>query len=211
MIWRRGGGYWILRAVAWLAMWPVHRVTVTGMENLPATGGALLVANHQSMLDIPLLGTRLRRRVTFVARDSLRKNPFLRFVLHTCAGITVKRGRGDRAALDAMIAALAQGRLVAIFPEGTRSKDGSVREFQRGALMVAKRAGVPIVPIGVAGTGAVWPAGRILPRPGRLGLAVGEPLAADTPAERARAAVVELADAVHARSGARLPAAGASS
>jgi len=205
MIFGRGEGYRVMRACVWLAMWPLYRIRTQGLERIPAEGGALLVANHQSMLDIPLIGTRVRRTVTFVARESLRKNPFLRWVIHTCGGITVTRGRADRAALDAIIAELKAGKLVAIFPEGTRSKDGSVREFQRGALVVAKRAGVPVVPIGLAGTGAVWPAGRPVPGPGRLGLAVGEPLPSDAEAVRARDAVEALSEAARADSGARRP------
>lgn len=194
MFWRHGGGYRVLRAFMWLLLWPIQRMTVQGLEKVPATGGALLVANHQSMLDIPVIGTRVKRSITFVARDTLRKNPILRFVLHTCGGITVKRGSADRAALAAIITALQAGECVAIFPEGTRSKDGSVKAFQRGALVVAKRAKVPIIPIGLAGTGAAWPAGKALPGPGRIGMVVGDAIAADTSdaAEVARAAVAEL-------------------
>ena len=205
MIFGRGQGYRIMRACVWFAMWPMYRIRVEGLENVPREGGALLVANHQSMLDIPLIGTRVRRTVTFVARDTLRKNPFLRWVIHTCGGITVKRGSADRAALDAMIAELSAGKLVAIFPEGTRSRDGSVRDFQRGALLVAKRAGVPVIPMGVAGTGAVWPSGRPVPGPGRLGLALGEPLPPRTDAAEVKAAVETLAERAREHSGARRP------
>ncbi|QDU84943.1 1-acyl-sn-glycerol-3-phosphate acyltransferase [Planctomycetes bacterium Pla163] len=205
MFWRHGGGYRLMRSIIWLLLWPLERMTVVGLEKIPAEGGALVVANHQSMLDIPVIGTRVKRSITFVARDTLRKNPILRFVLHTCGGITVKRGSADRAALAAIIAALEAGECVAIFPEGTRSKDGEVKAFQRGALVVAKRAGVPIIPVGLAGTGAAWPAGQALPGPGRIGMVVGDAIAPDTPdaAEVARAAVAELVLRADAARGAR--------
>jgi 1-acyl-sn-glycerol-3-phosphate acyltransferase len=192
---RRGGGYRAIRLLARVLMGLLHRRRARALEHVPATGGVLLVANHQSMLDIPFIATSIGRRITFVARDSLRTNPVLAFVIHACDGLTVRRGEADRAALEAMVERLRAGECVAIFPEGTRSKDGTVAPFQRGALMVAKRAKVPVVPLGLAGTGAAWPAGRALPRAGRLALVAGEALDPTAPeaAELAHARVAALA------------------
>lgn len=197
---RRGGGYHAIRFIARMGMALLHRRRLIGVDGVPPTGGVLLVVNHQSMLDIPFVATSIDRRITFVARATLNENPLLRFVIHACDGVTVKRGEADRAALEAMVERLAAGECVCIFPEGTRSKDGTVAPFQRGALMVARRAKVPVVPIGLSGTGAAWPAGRALPRWGRLGLAVGpaiDPSTSDA-ADVAHRAVSALAAAAAA-------------
>jgi 1-acyl-sn-glycerol-3-phosphate acyltransferase len=152
------------------------RMKVEGMEHVPRRGGALLAVNHQSYLDILVIGASMPRHVTFVARDTLTESRILAFIMHGCGAIFVRRGTSDRAALRAMAEHLAAGDLVAIYPEGTRSRDGRVGTFKGGAVMAARLGGVPIVPVGIRGAFQAWPRGRILPWPKKVGVRFGPPI-----------------------------------
>ncbi len=167
--------YRLCAFLSWLASRVVFRLKIRGLENLPA-GGCLLVANHQSFLDIPFLGGSIPRHVSFVARDSLANARWLAYVMRECGAVLVKRGAGDRRALRAILAHLEAGDCVAIFPEGTRTRDGRIQPFQSGALHAARRAGVPVVPVGIRGSFEAWPRQQKLPRPHKVELTVGAPL-----------------------------------
>lgn len=129
-----------------------HRLRIEGAQHLPREGGALIVANHQSYLDIPAVAASTRRHVSFVARASLARSRFLAFVMRHSGVVLIQRGTADRAALRAMARHLELGDLVTVYPEGTRSPDGRLGEFRGGALLAARMAGVPIVPAGIRGT-----------------------------------------------------------
>jgi len=177
-----------------------HRRRAEGAEHIPEEGGALIVANHQSYLDIPLISSTTRRHVAFVARDTLADSRVLKFVMRECGAVLIRRGVGDRAALRAMQEHLDRGDLVAIFPEGTRSADGSVGEFRGGALLAARKARVPIVPAAIRGMHGVWPRERRLPGPGRLGIRFSAPVDPRAPGalEAVRGAVVASAGSYEA-------------
>jgi 1-acyl-sn-glycerol-3-phosphate acyltransferase len=164
-----------------------HRVRVEGLENLPKEGGAVLAANHQSFLDILLLGGFVPRHTAFVARDTLADWKWLAYVMRECGTVLVKRGTSDRKALRGMADHLVLGDCVAIFPEGTRSKDGRLGEMKGGALLAARMAKVPIVPIGIRGAHEAWPRGRWIPFPKKIGLRFGPPV--DSAREDAHEAV----------------------
>jgi cytidylate kinase len=152
------------------------RLRVEGLENIPRDHGAILAANHQSYLDILILGASVPRHVTFVARDTLAESRFLAFVMRGCGAILIKRGASDRAALRAMTDRLRRGDLVAIYPEGTRSRDGKLGTFKGGAVMAARLGGVPIVPIGLRGAYRAWPRGQLLPSPRKVAVRFGPPI-----------------------------------
>lgn len=171
---RKGVVYRLLWGIARAASLLLFGLRVRGEERLPR-GGVLLVANHASYLDIPLLGASLGRHVSFVARHSLADNPLLAWVMARCGAVLVRRDSPDRAALEEMLAHLEAGDCVAIFPEGRRSRDGRLGSFKGGAALVARRGGVPVVPVALFGTARAWPPGR-LPRPARIGVRFGEPL-----------------------------------
>ena len=154
----------------------VHRLEVSGSDNVPSQGGILLVCNHQSFLDIPVVASGLSRHVAFVARDTLARSRFLSFWMRGAGTILVRRGAPDRAALEAMVDHLRRGDCVAVFPEGTRSMDGSLGSFRPGALFAARRAGVPVVPVGIRGAMHALPRGARVPRPRRIGVRFGAPL-----------------------------------
>jgi 1-acyl-sn-glycerol-3-phosphate acyltransferase len=161
---------------------------------LPATGGALICANHQSFLDIPLVSHLTPRHVSFVARASLAKSSLLGWVMRESGAVLIQPGKPDRAALRQMVAHLEAGDLVAIFPEGSRTWDGSLGELRAGALVAARQANVPVVPIGIRGAFEAWPRQVRLPRPRRVAARVGAPLDADAPdaLEQLRASLAAL-------------------
>ncbi len=152
---------------------------VEGVENLPRTGPFILVANHCSNLD-PLMmgwasGHQIGRVVHFMAKIEMRRWPIIGW-LATQAGVYfVRRGERDRAAQQFSLDALADGRPIAMFPEGTRSRTGHLREGKPGAALIAMRSGAPIVPASVAGTHRIFPGRSRLPRPTRVRIRIGEP------------------------------------
>ena len=171
-----------------------NRARVEGREHMPSEGPVVLAANHLSLLDIPLIAMSTRRHVSFVARRSLASSGPMAFLLRQCGSVLVERGAADRRALSEMIAHLGAGDALAVFPEGTRSTDGRIGPFLAGALVAARRASAPIVPIGIRGTFEVWPRGARLPRPSRVSLRFGAAIGAREPGalERVRSAVSEL-------------------
>jgi len=157
--------------VLYAVIWPTR---VFGRDRVPRQGRVLIVANHQSFLDIPLVCKGvLHRHVAFVARDTLAKTRWLKFVLKHTGAILIDRTRGDRAALRAMARHLEAGDAVAIFPEGTRSRDGQLGQPKKGALLAARMAQAPILPCAVEGTIKAWPRGS-RPRPARIAVHFGE-------------------------------------
>lgn len=174
--------YHFIMAVVHPTYWALYRPRVRGREHLPSTGGVLVAANHVSFLDIPLLAKVLSpRHAAFVARDTLARARWLAFVMRQCGAVLVERGKGDRAVLRRMTGHLQRGDQVAIFPEGTRSADGRLAPFKKGALIAARMAGVPIVPCGIRGTFEAWPRDRKWPRLGRIFVDFGAPIDSSHP------------------------------
>lgn len=163
----------LLTRVAWALLF---RARHEGTQNIPAEGPALLCCNHQSFLDIPLVSHLTRRHVAFVARDSLADSKALGWLMRMCGAVLIARGKPDRAALREMLAHLEAGDLVAVFPEGTRTRDGSLGELRAGALLAARQAGCPIVPVGIRGAFEAWPRSSALPRPRPIAARVGQPV-----------------------------------
>jgi len=149
---------------------------VFGRENVPASGGVLLACNHQSFLDPVLAGVGLTRECHFMARDSLFRQPQFRRLITFLNSFPVRRASADMTAMKEAIRRLRAGAALVIFPEGTRTKDGSIGPLLPGPVLLAKRAGVPIVPVFVSGAFESWPRNRPLPRPGYVTVRYGEPL-----------------------------------
>jgi len=178
-----------LIVTAYLKTW--HGLRTEGREHLPASGGVLIVANHASYLDIPAIAAAARRHVGFVARASLDRVPGLSWLMRQSGCVLVQRNSADRAALESMIGHLEQGDCVGIFPEGTRTLDGSLGAFRAGAMVAARRAGAPIVPAAILGAFAALPRGRFFPRPARIRVRFGAPIPAtgDEALQEARATI----------------------
>lgn len=156
------------------------RMRTRGFENLPKDGGALLLINHQSYLDPLLVGMPLRRPVSYLARDSLFRVPVVGWVLRNTYVMPINREAASTASLREAIRRLQHGFYVGIFPEGTRTLDGSVGPFKPGFLALLRRADVPVIPVGIAGAFEAMPRGTPLPRPGKIRIVFGPPLSRET-------------------------------
>ena len=143
----------------------IYRRRREGLENVPKSGGVLLVANHQSFFDPPLIGGALTTRDTdFLARGGLFKFKPFAWLISTLNATPIKQGAGDTGAMKEVIKRLNEHKAVIVFPEGSRSDDGKVQPFERGISVLLKRAKCVVVPVGIAGVYEVWPRHRSLPR-----------------------------------------------
>ncbi len=142
--------------------------TLVGCENIPATGGVIVAANHSSLLDVPLLSYAIGRESRFPAKPELFSRDLLARFLLSLGGFPIARGEGDRKALSFSESVIREGCVLAIFPEGTRSRDGRLHPFHRGVALLAMNGNVPIVPAAITGSGASFPAGAFFPRPSRI-------------------------------------------
>lgn len=186
--------YRIIRAMlaVYLKLW--HRLRIEGREHLPREGGILIASNHQSFLDIPLVAVAAPRHVAFVARSTLASSRVVNFLMRTSGSVFVRQNSADRAALEDMIAHLQSGDCVAVFPEGTRTRDGTMGVFRPGAGVAARRAGVPVVPVALSGAFEALPRGRLFPRPRRITVRIGAPIPPGTEdtLEQARGAIAAM-------------------
>lgn len=124
---------------------------VIGVEKFPKSGGVVVSPNHISNLDPPLLGISLPRQVHFMAKEELFRVPGLNKIFYILGTFPVKRGGGDSQALKASMQILKDGKVLGIFPEGTRSKTGEIRKVHVGAAMFSLRTQSPLVPVAIIG------------------------------------------------------------
>jgi 1-acyl-sn-glycerol-3-phosphate acyltransferase len=147
----------------------------TGRRDFPPTGGALLVANHASFLDVFLLGISHRRPLNYVARSTLFV-PGLGFLMRSVGGFPIQREGMGASGMKETLRRLRNGGIVALFPEGTRTADGELGPLKPGIGLLVARAGVPVLPAGIAGTFEAWPRTKRFPRPRPLRIHYGEPI-----------------------------------
>ncbi|WP_246196497.1 lysophospholipid acyltransferase family protein [Aquisphaera giovannonii] len=147
----------------------------TGQENMPATGPVLLVSNHTSFLDTILQGLPLRRPLNWMARSTLFRG-ILGLCIRTLGGFPIQREGLGVSGLKETLRRLRNGGIVTLFPEGTRSPDGRLGAFKPGIASIVQRAGVPVVPAGIAGAFEAWPRSRKFPRPHPVAIHFGKPI-----------------------------------
>jgi 1-acyl-sn-glycerol-3-phosphate acyltransferase len=140
------------------------RWEVIGRENIPASGGVMVAANHVSLWDPPVIGTAMSREIHFMAKEELFANSFLAWLIRKLKAFPVKRGVADRAAIRTAIALLENGEVIGLFPEGTRSKNGQLGAAEPGAAMIAIKAKAAVVPTAVIGTNRFGKGSGILPQ-----------------------------------------------
>lgn len=170
----------LLHPVSWLAAWLLfavfYRLRYRGWKSVPRQGGLLIVANHQSHFDPVLVGVACRRPLTYLARDTLFRGAF-GWLIRLYQAIPVRRDGLGLDGIKEVLRRLRRGEAVVIFPEGTRTPDGTVRDFRPGIAALAKRAKVPILPVALEGAYQIWPRDRVRPKFfGMIQLEVGEPL-----------------------------------
>lgn len=168
--------YTILKPIAFLLMRLLFRIEGRGVAHVPAAGPLLVVANHVSVLDPPLVGGVSPRPLCFLAKAELFEVPLFGRFIHALNARPVRREGSDARALRTALRLLEAGRALLIFPEGTRGEEGVVREGRPGAGMLAVMSGAPVVPAYIAGSGRALPKGRVLPRPAKVRVTFGPPL-----------------------------------
>lgn len=156
---------------------------IEGIEHLPRTGPFIVATNHCSNLD-PLMmgwatGNQIGRVVHFMAKIEMRRWPIIGWLATQSGVYFVRRGERDRAAQRFSLEALAAGKPIAMFPEGTRSRDGRLKSGKSGAALIAMRSGAPIVPAGISGTQRIFPGRSRWPRPTRVVIRFGKPFTLD--------------------------------
>jgi 1-acyl-sn-glycerol-3-phosphate acyltransferase len=173
------------RSLAWrLSQILAHVLTtqlfelhVSGLENIPATGGALIVSNHQSNLDPVLLAVRLKRPVNYIAKSELFQSRIGRRLLRNVFNaFPVRQGTGDIGAVKETIQRLREGHLLNLYPEGGRTEDGEIGPMLRGVGLIVRRAGVPVVPVVIEGSFEAWPQHRRCFRPHPIRVRYGTPM-----------------------------------
>lgn len=169
--------YAITRVLVRLFVPLLGGITVIGAEKIPETGPIILAPNHRSYLDPPYLSLVTTRQLHLMAKDSLFRVPVFGAYIKAMGAFPVKRGAADRGALKQAMAELKAGRVMGIFPEGTRAEPGTLLPGEKGFALVAKQTGVPIVPIALEGTDRVLPKHGGLHR-ARVTATIGKPMTA---------------------------------
>jgi len=158
------------------------KFTLSGFDQLPADGPAILCPNHTSFIDSAFLMLMVPRRISFVGKSEYMDSWKTRRLFPALGMIPIDRGGGDRsrAALDAAERVLRRGELFAIFPEGTRSRDGRLYRGHTGAARLALEVGCPIYPVGVIGSRDIQPPGAKAPRIAKpCTIRIGAPIEAE--------------------------------
>lgn len=183
----------------------VWRVRVVGRERLPRAGGFILAPSHRSMMDIPFLALVTPRRIRFMGKAPLFRIPVLGPAFRALGGFPVQRDGTDRKAVRESAAMLRAGEVLAVYPEGTRKHGPKIQPLQPGAAYLALRSGVPVVPVGIAGSEEILRAhGRRVPRFGRAAVVVGHPIeppalpTAHVPRAEVEALTARIADELQA-------------
>ncbi len=142
-----------------------YRLKRIGVGHVPSSGAVLMVANHQSFLDPPAVAVGIRHRQTdFLARGGLFSFKPFGWLIKQLHAMPIKQGAGDAGAMKATIAKMNAGKMMVVFPEGSRTPDGEMHPFQRGIAVLLKRTDCQIVPVGIAGAFDAWPRHKKLPR-----------------------------------------------
>jgi len=161
----------------------IFSISFEGAENLPKEGTFVIACNHRSYADPILLSLKVKKRCAYMAKEELFKNPFFSCLIRAFGAFPVERGKGDNGIIDKAIDKLSSGKNLAIFPEGTRSKDGKVGRGKTGVALIAARAGVPVVPVGIAYDGKLKFRTKMVVRYGKP-ISPEELKISDTPAPR---------------------------
>ena len=176
--------YWLMKHwVIGPLLTTVFRPWVKGLENVPRTGPLIVVCNHLSFVDSVFLPLMIDRQMAFLAKSDYFTGKgirgwFISFFMTSAGQLPIDRsgGKASEASLNAGLQVLAEGGVLAIYPEGTRSPDGRMYRGRTGVARMILEAHVPVIPAAVIGTEKVMPLGSNIPKVHRVGVVIGEPL-----------------------------------
>lgn len=152
------------------------RLKVVDAHKIPKSGTFILAPSHRSTIDIPVAAATTRRRMMYMGKDSMWKFKPIGALLSALGSFPVTRGSADLEALKRCIAVLQRGDPLVLFPEGTRHHGRIIEPLFDGAAFIAYKTGVPLIPVGIAGSEEIWPPGSKFPRPRRCIAVVGDPI-----------------------------------
>lgn len=189
--WWQPAFYVMVQKTVWAILKVWLRTKVIGAREVPRKGGLLVVANHASYLDPPIVAVSMPRRCWFMARSTLFTNRFFGGLIAGLGAFPVERASdraagsaaagGDIKAIRTVLAQLERGHPVLLFPEGSRSESGAMEPFQRGVAVLLKRSKCPVLPVAISGVYEAWPRGkrpRVFP-PARVVVRFGEAIGHD--------------------------------
>lgn len=153
----------------------IFHLKIKGKQKIPPQGGMIIAANHRSYLDPIVLALLVPRRMNFVAKEELFQNPLFGCLISRLGAFPLKRGRLDKGAYKKALQILKRGRILALFPEGTRSRSGRLGKLREGPVRMALYCEVPLVPVVIKGTEKILPPGARFIKKGKIQMEVGEP------------------------------------
>jgi len=172
-----GAWYLFVKTALWALCKVLFRLRLEGREHEPARGPFIVAANHASAIDPPIVGIALRHQAAYMAKHELLQAPVLGPLLRSIGVFPVRRGEPDRKAIRRSLEVLDAGRVLVMFPEGTRSHDGRLRAPEPGAAMIALRTGAPVLPAAVINSHRILPKGAHWPKIQQVTVRMGTPIA----------------------------------
>ncbi len=176
-------GYWIVKMILTPILRTLFRPWVEGADHVPTEGGAIFASNHLSFSDSIFLPLVVPRKITFLAKSDYFtgkgvKGRLTKGFMSGVGQVPIDRsgGAASEAALRTAKRILAEGKLLGIYPEGTRSPDGRLYRGRTGIARMALEAGVPVIPVAMINTDVVQPTGKKIPKLGRVGVRIGKPM-----------------------------------
>jgi 1-acyl-sn-glycerol-3-phosphate acyltransferase len=186
--------YYVARFTVIVLLRLFTRWQIKGLENVPSQGALLMVANHLHLIDPPLVSVSLKRRAIFMAKEELFRSRFYGYFIGSFGAFPVHRGQLDRKAIRQAERVLAEGFILVMFPEASRSRKAQLQPAYPGSALIALRNGVPIVPVAITGTEKIKGTSWILHRP-RVIINFGRPF--HLPATNNKLSRLELTDSTN--------------
>jgi 1-acyl-sn-glycerol-3-phosphate acyltransferase len=176
------------------------RGRIHGAENVPKKGRLLVVSNHASDFDPPILSACVGRPVAYMAKEELFRVPVLKQAIQAYGAYPVKRGSADRSAMKAAMASIESGWATGVFLDGTRTPDGRIADPKLGAAWIAAKTQSPLLPVSLWGTHNIFQKGSTVPRPVPITVRIGELILPPTSSDRSELEAVtqRCADAINA-------------
>ncbi|MBI2843477.1 MAG: 1-acyl-sn-glycerol-3-phosphate acyltransferase [Armatimonadetes bacterium] len=171
--------YWIGRFLSRLICGTMGRLKIVGAKNVPVNGPVILAPNHVSYIDPPTVGAACSRQVHFMAKQELFEIPVLGFLIRGVGAFPVRQNTADRRAIKRALDLLSDGKVICIFPEGTRSPDGKLMEAEAGIGMIALKSRAPVLPVALIDTDALLPRHSIRFHFARVRVVFGERITFD--------------------------------